>query len=398
MRRLVFLLFTLSALLAAFQPVRAEQTDKIQVDDLGIFYQFGDYITFQARLILPSPASEVDIRFLADGEESTRVFPLTLDENGGTSFTYDVNQGPVRPFATVHYSYYAKLQDGQELVSEDLFFRYEDNRFPWQTLSDGGLTLHWYAGDLSFGQTALDAARRGVKRTTELLASTADNPIDIYVYTSSPDLQKALEIGGPTWVGGQASPDLRLALVAISPGPEQGLEMDREIPHELAHILTYGLIQGGYNLLPGWLREGIATQAELSANPVNAQALALAAEQKTIIPLADLCGAFPSESGNASLAYAESASFTSFLVDRYGQTGLLALISAYVDGLDCEQGAQNALGQPLSQMEIDWRVASLGQNIGATAFANLFPYLAILLVLIAVTLINAFTFKLAKHA
>jgi hypothetical protein len=394
MRRLALLFVVLIAAFAIFQPARAQETPKtLPISDLGISYEFGDSITFQARLNLPSPISEAYLLFRAEGETTTHVLPLTVDADGKTSLRYDMKQGPVRPFAIIHFLYRVKLQTGEELTSEESLMNYEDNRFPWQTTSGNGLTVHWYAGDLSFGQDAMDAARRGLKHASELLLVGAAKPINIYVYASPTDLQKALEIGGMPFVGGHASPDLHLALVAIAPGPEQGLDMDRKIPHELAHILTYDLTQERYNRLPTWLQEGIATQVELAANPDYPTALSLASEKKNLIPLADLCGSFPQEAGRVFLAYAESESFTKFLIEKYGQTGLLALTKAYGDGLDCGQGAQRALGQPLSQLEVDWRASTLGENAGITALVNLFPYLAILVVLLAVSLVSAFTFK-----
>jgi hypothetical protein len=76
---------------------------------------------------------------------------------------------------------------------------------------------------------------------------------------------------------------------------------------------------------------------------------------------------------------------------------LLALTSAYGDGLNCQQGMQQALGQPLSQVEEEWRASVLGENTGMTAFSNLFPYIAILAVLLTVSLVSALTFKRPQH-
>jgi hypothetical protein len=394
MRRLALFFIVLVITFANFQPTRAQETPKIlSISDPGISYQFGDSITFQARLNPPSPVSEAYLLFRAEGESNTRVLPLTIEADGQTSVRYDMKQGLVRPFAIIHYQYRVKLQTGEELSSEELFINYEDNRFPWQIVSSEGLTIHWYAGDISFGQAAMDVAQRGLKHASELLLVGAAKPINIYLYASSADLQKALELGGLPFVGGHASPDLHLALVTIAPGPEQGLEMDRKIPHELAHILTYDLTQERYNRLPIWFREGIATQVELAANPDYPRALSQASKTKSLIPLADLCGSFPQEAGRAFLAYAEAESFTNYLIKKYGQTGLLALTRAYGDGLDCEQGAQRALGQTLSQLEVDWRASALGENAGITALSNLFPYLAVLAIFLAVSLISAFTFK-----
>jgi hypothetical protein len=187
---------------------------------------------------------------------------------------------------------------------------------------------------------------------------------------------------------------LRVALIAIAPGPEQGLELDRKVPHELAHILTYDLARERYGKLPVWLREGIASRAELSTNPDYGRAIALAAENGTLMPFGTLCGAFPPDSGSAFLAYAQSEAFTRFLIERYGQAGLLALIQAYGDGLSCEQGAQRAIGKPLSQVELDWQDASLraaGPN--PSALGNFGPYLVLLAVILVVPLTNAVLYR-----
>ena len=53
---------------------------------------------------------------------------------------------------------------------------------------------------------------------------------------------------------------------------------------------------------------------------------------------------------------------------------------------------QQALGQPLSKVEEQW-LASLGENSGTSALTNLFPYLAVLAVLLIVPLVSAFTIR-----
>mgnify|MGYP001128210732 CR=1 FL=1 len=70
-----------------------------------------------------------------------------------------------------------------------------------------------------------------------------------------------------------------------------------------------------------------------------------------------------------------------FAIERpreYFARELVALIQAYADGLDCEQGASQALAMPLSEVERDWRSSELGEDRGAVALLNLFPYLAVL--------------------
>jgi hypothetical protein len=389
MRRLFAFFLLLVLAFAIFQPARAQSA--VEVTDWSVDYDFGGYVNFKARLVSPSPVTDAVILFRAQGETNTRSERITISPEGNVDFTYTFAQGPIRPFARVNFWFYVTLQNGEQVNTPENSFVYADDRFPWQTLEDGNLRAHWYAGDVAFGQAALDTARTGLQRTSEKLSVSLNRPLDMYIYSTAADLQTALDIGGQTAMGGHASPDLGVALVSIAPGDNQGTEMDREIPHELAHILTYELTGERYSRLPVWLREGIASMAELSPNPDHARAISLAVEKRALIPITELCGSFPPDMARIFLAYAESVSFTRFISNKYGTTGLVSLIQAYADGLDCEQGAAKVFARPLSQVESDWRASELGENKGAAALQNLFPYIAVLGIILVVPLALALT-------
>src|SRR5215210_2310608 len=80
----------------------------------------------------------------------------------------------------------------------------------------------------------------------------------------------------------------------------------------------------------------------------------------TLIPLKDLCVSFPSDAAQAFLAYAESGSFTGYLHETYGSTGLQNLAVAYAGGVDCERGTERAFGVSLLNLEQKWRSSALG--------------------------------------
>jgi hypothetical protein len=385
MRRLFTVLFVLSISLSAVQSARAQTT--VDVTDAQVSYRYGEQVNFQAKIKATVPISAVSILFRAQGESSTRSDQAALSPDGQVSYQYTFTQGPLRSFARVDFWFRVTFQSGEQVESSPFSFYYNDDRFPWRTLEDSGLRLHWYAGDDGFARQALDIARAGLQKTGQMLSVAPNHLLDVYVYAIAADLQSALEIGGQSLaVGGEASPDLGVALVAISPGLEQGAQMERKIPHELAHLLTYELVGQRYNLLPVWLREGIASMAE-PANPDYAQSISLAAEQQSIIPIADLCGSFPPEMSRILLAYAESESFTRFIVDKYGDSGLSDLAQAYADGLDCQQGPMRALQHPLDQVESEWRSSqALGSGNVSAAFESLLPYLVLLVMMLIVPL------------
>jgi len=345
------------------------------VENVSIAYQFGEQVTFNGRITSPENVTETLLFFRAQGEPATRAARVKLEPDGRFSYRYDVTQTPLRAFAHVDFWFSVTQRNGASVNSPQFFFDYLDNRFPWQETTSDTLTLHWYAGDAAFGQQLADTARNGQTRIYDLLGARPTQPIHLYVYASATDLQSALSLGGQAWVAGHASPDLGVGIVSLAPGPEQGLQMDRQIPHELAHLVLYQFSGERYALLPVWLKEGLASAVELSPNPDYEQALKMAAQNGGLLPISSLCAAFPPDASSRFLAYAQSASFTRALVAQYGVSGISSLISAYGDGLDCEQGAQRALGAPLSQIEQGWRSATLGENRLGLALQNLAGYL-----------------------
>lgn len=366
----------LAGMAAGPQPASAQAP--LLVEDPNVVYIFGEQITFQGRFPEAAQIVQASVLFRQAQEELTRVESLVIEPDGSAHFTYNASLNVLAPFSTVLFWFQAAFTDGSTRSSAAYSFRYDDNRFPWQELWDADLTVHWYDGNTAFGQAALDVAREGVSAIGELLALEANGPLDIYIYSNVNDLQGALYLGGREWVAGHADPALGVALVAIPPGETQTMEMQTTIPHEAAHVLLYRGLGPVYDNLPAWLSEGIASLAEAYPNPDYSNALDAAGRGDSLIPLLELCDSFPPDSGRAFLAYAQSRSFTAYLRDTYGVTGLNAFVHAYADGLDCDLGAVRAVGLPLSQLDSRWRETSLGQNAAGAALRDLAPYLIVL--------------------
>ena len=139
-----------------------------------------------------------------------------------------------------------------------------------------------------------------------------------------------------------------------------------------------------------WLLEGIASMLELYPNPEYARALDIASRNNSLLAFDDLCESFPADAGNAFLAYAQSQSFVTYIRNTYGTSGLTRLMNAYSDGFNCELGATNALGTPLSQLDARWRESVLGQNITGVAARNLLPFVLLMALVLFVPIWGAF--------
>ncbi len=373
--------FALSVMMAAFllgAPQQAQAQAGSVVEQAWVEAEFGVQVTFWARIRSPIPILGGVLHFRDDFDDITRVLPLQMTSAELVSSRYDVTQNVLRPFTTLTYWFEFTLQDGQAARSAEYQVRYEDNRFPWREISNGLLRVHWYEGDAAFGATLLDAASRGMAQAAGLMASTNLKPVDIYVYANVQDLQGALFLGGEQWTGGHANPKLGVVMAAVTPGPGQSIEMETLLPHELAHVLLYRQVGDAYRHLPVWLSEGVASLAELYPNPDYALALQTASRRGSLLPMQDLCASFPPDAASAFLAYAQAQSFVRYLRDTYGSAALLALTSAYADGLGCNEGAVRTLGVPLAQLEVRWRETTLGENVVAVFLRSMLPYLAVL--------------------
>jgi hypothetical protein len=380
MRRLPALILVLLTLLVSTQPALAQAA--VEVSDAHADFNFGRQVVFSAHIQSPVSIREVVILFQSDGDPNTHVDFASLDADGLATYDYMVQGSSLRPFARVFFWYRTTLENGEIITSSRFFFYYFDNRFSWQNLEDDQIHLHWYTGDVAFGQQAFDVAHAGLKKINAILPAAPNPPIDIYIYASSVDLQEALSLGGHAWTAGQASPDLGTALVSIPPGPEQSMQMERQIPHELAHVILFERTGAGYPRLPAWLREGIASLSEIYPNANYPVALQNARQANALISMNDLCSAFPQDASRAFLAYAEADSFTRYVVATYGNPGLFNLLVVYSDGVECELGARRALGLSLSQLESRWRRAELGDNNAGKIILNILPYLVILVIIV----------------
>lgn len=374
--------FILVSLFASLLHVPAQaQAEAIRI---SVRYTFGQKITFMGEL--PADMKIVSARFFyqAQGEANTRAGVAEASDSGLLTHEVDLTQIPLRAFSTVLYWLEVTFPDGKTQQTSRASFYYEDNRFQWQVRESRMFRVHWYQGDSAFAQSLLDVADLGLKNIQRLLPLSLEKSIDIYVYTSALEMRATLQSAGQSWIGAHTDPDLGVMVVSLPPTPEQRLEMERQIPHELMHIMLYQWLGPGYGALPTWLNEGLASIAELYPNPDYLILMDKAQQQNEMFPIASLCQAFPRQTSGAFLAYAEAASFTRYLYHQYGTSGLENLIKAYADGLDCERGVEVALGASLSQLERNWRREAFGENTILAVLAKLSPWLVLLLLTLAV--------------
>ncbi len=394
MLRRVFLVFILVCLAvwAAAQPARAahlgQSAELVTITVEPVTYEFGQLVVFRGALETSLPVYEVDLVFQEQGQTSSHLVSLPLDSTGQLYYAHPIAERSIRAFAVVDYWFLVTLEEGQIVKSDMFSFEYLDNRFTWSTLEQAPFRVHWYDGSTAFGQFVLDKARQGLEKFEERVGVGEVDWIDIYVYGDFMEYQYTRGFLGPLWAGGHANPAHSLIVVSLPPLPDQYVQAERKIPHEVAHILLYAVMGDGYIYLPTWFSEGLATQNELFPNTDYDRILQNAYTSGEIIPFAQLCEGFPREAGVALTAYAQSSAFVDFLFEQYGSAGIRAMLANYASGASCALGTRvEPVDQPLTQLERAWRSEAFGERYTAVIVQGLAPWVGLVLVIFSIPII-----------
>ena len=382
MRRLLTAIFTFSICLGISHPARGQSA--VEVSDPKENYTFGGTLTIETEIFSETPIQNILIYLQLEGVDGQIVEQVSNTSPTGVIYSLDLTRNPLPVFSNVIYWFQIELENGEKVNSPEYSFDYEDNRFPWQSIQTEEFEVFWYEGDTTFGQSIIDAAYEGLARLRQQVSVPAPIKVTYYVYASSQEMQSTLQLSGQNagWIAGHADPQTGVILVSIPPGPAESLEIKRQIPHELTHVMLYQKLGDKYENLPNWLSEGLASTVELFPNPDYPLLLEKAYERDLLIQITDLCQTFPTDANNFQLAYAESASFAWYLQGKFGNSGLEALINAYADGVDCNRGAEVALDTTLSELERDWRMITFNENPLRSSLSGLLPWLIVFMVLL----------------
>ncbi len=382
MRRYIFILLICISLAWLASPVSAAPSSQVTPDPVE--YTFGDQIILRASIETDLKIREVKV-FLQSSGDTDAYSGSALIQGGQIKYRHDLTAEPLRAFSQVDYWFLIIPFTGDSFLSNTFSFFYEDNRFNWLEHSSQSFTVHWYEGDFDFAQTVLNTAEAGLVRASRMLVLPPIHPVNIYVYASGLEMQSTLRLGGLRWIAGHADPDLGVAVVSLPVGPDQRSEIERQIPHEVMHLVLYQSVGQAYYTLPTWLKEGLASANEMRPNPDYYLILSNAVEDDTLIPLASLCPSFPPDN-TVYLAYAQSDSFIRYLYDKHGQAGLQNLVASYASGQGCENATLPVFDLSLTDLELEWRRDALNDNVLEIALKSLLPWSIMLLMIILVPL------------
>lgn len=242
---------------------------------------------------------------------------------------------------------------GQTYTTPRQNLKFTDDRFPWQTITEGDITLHWYAGE-EVGPLLLESAVEGLQLLEEDLGIELHEDVEFYIYGGSADMRDAV-LNIQDWAGGVAFPEYNIILMGVPPDIADDWGRST-IRHELAHLVVgqYGRsCVGGHR--PTWLEEGLAMYAEGEPSSDVTADLDQAIQENSFAPLRSLNGPFPAHDDEAGSAYSQSYSTIEFLREEYGQEKLQMLLLLLAEGGSYDDALEQIYDVNVDGLEQQWR-------------------------------------------
>jgi hypothetical protein len=246
---------------------------------------------------------------------------------------------------------------GNVLQTPAVALDYSDDRFTWQTLEDGKVTLLYYGSNRPQAERLLGYATKALARLQDELGVTLETGVRVYVYQSKADMSLALSRRSEAF-------DNRILTLGVAVDQTTLLilgshsDVEGTMSHELSHIVVGLATDNPYGSLPRWLDEGLAMYAEGQMPAGNASALQDAVRSDRLISVRSLSG-YANDPEEVDLFYGEVYSLAEFMLKTYGPEKMSALLSAFRLGLAQEQALQQTYGFGVAELDRLWR-ASLG--------------------------------------
>lgn len=323
--------------------------------------QFPDKINFEfkAQIAAGSPTfSKLELNFKLRGDVGSNIRTQTINKSASSisaKFEYDTQKDYTPPGTGFRFFWTLYDNSGKAYDTPIQEFFYQDERFSFQELKSGVVTVRWYQGDKVFGQSVLDKALQTIDKLGKRYNIEPTDPINITIYPDTRAMFTALPPNTAEWVGGQAIPALGTIALAIAPNDRR--EIGRSIPHEVSHMVVYQATRNPYNYAPKWLDEGLAVNNQDQVDAFLMQAFQRAFDQRSLNSLRVLGSSFPADPQLSYQSYGESVSMVQYLIKKYGEEKIGQLLNSFRQGLSYDEAMQLAFGVNLDTLDRQWKEA-----------------------------------------
>ena len=319
---------------------------------------FPDRITFSLEGTGNQAVKSILLKYGSDKRSLVaEINTIELEFQGGTkintSWDWEMKKtGSLPPGATVWWQWEITDMEGMASTTLKQSMTYQDTRFQWQVTRLDTMDIYWHGQSQALIQELTTELESKLARIQLNSTIPVERKPKIFVYSTSEQLRGAI-LHEQEWTGAVAYPNYNIILTAVNANNLEWAK--RALPHEITHLLVGELIFGPFGDIPTWLNEGLARYSEGDITESDRKILDEARKENSLISVTSLSSSFPTASRQAHLAYAESGSIVTFLIDNFGWEKIRQLLLVFKEGSTYDNALQEVYGFDTDGLEAQWK-------------------------------------------
>ena len=327
--------------------------------------EFQEGIRFEVDVRSTADIEEIAVRFRIGQRDIAAYEYLEPEESESgeglkASAFYRTNTASryIAPGTIITYSFEITDVEGNRLDTSEFEYIYHDDRYEWDEITNGIVTVS-YHGPVSFrARDVLDATVQTLEVMGPLLGAGVDEPIRITMYNNWTEMRPALPPASETSrreliTEGQAHSAEGVLLVLGGAARASGVAS-----HEVTHILVHRAGEGTLGRVPSWLNEGLAEFGNIQPGESYDRALSYAIRTNNLLPITGM-ESQPGTPEDVIIFYGQARSIVNFMVREYGVEKMRELMATIKSGRNYRNAIPMVYGVTPLELENQWR-ESLG--------------------------------------
>ncbi|MCL6582114.1 MAG: hypothetical protein K6U11_00605 [bacterium] len=242
-------------------------------------------------------------------------------------------------------------------------YTFSENHSPscgWLKITTAHFVIHYLPVDEYFSKELASLAERAYTSIADHLDLHPSQKIDLYLADSRKlftQLQPSPRCKVSEQAIGLAYPHLsRILLLSPRAAPAGAIDLEKTFRHELTHIILGASSSSPLTPIPHWFNEGLSMLEAKEWGWHYQLLLSRICLTGRFISFGQLDQSFPTDPDQLQIAYAQSISMITFILDKYGEDALRTtahLMLRRAEGLD--SALRQALGVNLDELEARWK-------------------------------------------
>jgi hypothetical protein len=351
--------------------VSAQSGEAVTVVSSSVESQFPEGMTFTLDVESDVRIDDIRVTFEIGDRGTTQYAYLDLDQttrplvNGELFHRTNSRDRYIPPGTTIKYWFEITDENGDTMLTEPEFFRFDDARYEWEEVTLGTVTILYHGPVRTRAERLAEAAIESLEIMGPVTGADTATPIVMTLYNNNAEMieavvSRSLASSRELVTEGQAFDSESVVLVLA------GRSDIGTATHEMTHILV-ARAAGSSGSVPLWLNEGLAEYGNLDQTVSYERFLEWAEGTDRLIPLKSL-RSFPGDPNLTLVAYGQGRSAVKYMIDTHGEGKMAELLATLGTGIGIDAALDVVYGYGIDGLEDRWR-----EYIGADPYVEATP-------------------------